>query len=264
MKAEILSIGTEILLGEIVDTNAAFIASRLPALGVDIYFKAVVGDNLDRLTETIGRARERSDIVICTGGLGPTEDDLTREAISAVLGETPARRPGAGGRPARVLRAPRLRHAGAERQAVLGHPLGARHPEPARHRARLVGRARRQDHHRHARPADRDDPHVGEGGRAGAGAPQPRHDPHHAHAQDRRHRRGHGRRDGERPAQVDEPEHRRLRARRRRPPPPRGEGARTRRRRGGSSSPSKPRSATSSAPPSGAPTTTRSRASSAT
>jgi len=89
MKAEILSIGTEILLGEIVDTNAAFIASRLPALGVDLYFKAVVGDNLDRLTETIGRARERSDIVICTGGLGPTEDDLTREAISAVLGEAP-------------------------------------------------------------------------------------------------------------------------------------------------------------------------------
>lgn len=89
MKAEILSIGTEILLGEIVDTNASFIASRLPALGVDIYFKAVVGDNLDRLTETIGRARERSDIVICTGGLGPTEDDLTREAICAVLDEKP-------------------------------------------------------------------------------------------------------------------------------------------------------------------------------
>jgi nicotinamide-nucleotide amidase len=89
MKAEILSIGTEILLGEIVDTNASWIASRLPGLGIDLYFKAVVGDNIDRLTETIGRARERSDIVICTGGLGPTEDDLTREAICAVLGEQP-------------------------------------------------------------------------------------------------------------------------------------------------------------------------------
>ncbi len=89
MKAEILSIGTEILLGEIVDTNAAYIASRLPALGIDLYFKAVVGDNMERLTETIGRARERSDVVICTGGLGPTEDDLTREAICAVLGEEP-------------------------------------------------------------------------------------------------------------------------------------------------------------------------------
>ncbi|HET6615673.1 MAG TPA: competence/damage-inducible protein A [Dehalococcoidia bacterium] len=89
MKAEILSIGTEILLGEIVDTNATYIASRLPGLGIDLYFKAVVGDNMERLTETIGRARERSDLVICTGGLGPTEDDLTREAICAVLGEEP-------------------------------------------------------------------------------------------------------------------------------------------------------------------------------
>jgi nicotinamide-nucleotide amidase len=89
MKAEILSIGTEILLGEIVDTNASWIAARLPRLGIDLYFKAVAGDNLERLTETIGRARERSDIVICTGGLGPTEDDLTREAIASVLGETP-------------------------------------------------------------------------------------------------------------------------------------------------------------------------------
>jgi nicotinamide-nucleotide amidase len=89
MKAEILSIGTEILLGEIVDTNAQWIASRLPSLGIDLYFKVVVGDNLERLTETIGRARERSDVVICTGGLGPTEDDLTREAICAVLGEEP-------------------------------------------------------------------------------------------------------------------------------------------------------------------------------
>ncbi|MEX2246678.1 MAG: competence/damage-inducible protein A [Dehalococcoidia bacterium] len=89
MKAEILSIGTEILLGEIVDTNAQYIASRLPALGIDLYFKAVVGDNLDRLSETIQRARERSDVVICTGGLGPTEDDLTREAICAVMGEEP-------------------------------------------------------------------------------------------------------------------------------------------------------------------------------
>jgi nicotinamide-nucleotide amidase len=89
MKAELLSIGTEILLGEIVDTNAAYIASRLPALGIDIYFKSVVGDNLERLAETIGRARDRSDLVICTGGLGPTEDDLTREAICAVLGEEP-------------------------------------------------------------------------------------------------------------------------------------------------------------------------------
>ena len=90
MNAEIVSIGTEILLGEIVDTNSAYIAERLPALGIDVYYKHAVGDNLGRLAEVIGRARERADIVITTGGLGPTEDDLTREAIAAVHGEETA------------------------------------------------------------------------------------------------------------------------------------------------------------------------------
>jgi len=89
MKAEIISIGTEILLGEILDTNTQYIASRLPALGIDLYYTSVVGDNLGRLAEVIGRAWERSDLVITTGGLGPTEDDLTREAIAQVLGEEP-------------------------------------------------------------------------------------------------------------------------------------------------------------------------------
>ncbi|HWO73855.1 MAG TPA: competence/damage-inducible protein A [Dehalococcoidia bacterium] len=89
MNAEIISIGTEILLGEIVDTNSAYIAERLPALGIDVYYKHVVGDNLGRLTEVIARALERADLVITTGGLGPTEDDLTREAIAAVFGEEP-------------------------------------------------------------------------------------------------------------------------------------------------------------------------------
>jgi nicotinamide-nucleotide amidase len=90
MKAEIISIGTEILLGEILDTNTQYIASRLPALGIDLYYTSVVGDNLRRLVEVIGRAWERSDLVLATGGLGPTEDDLTREAIAQVLGEEPA------------------------------------------------------------------------------------------------------------------------------------------------------------------------------
>jgi len=89
MKAEIISIGTEILLGEIVDTNTQYVASRLPALGIDLYYTSVVGDNLGRLVEVIGRAWTRSDVVITTGGLGPTEDDLTREAIVQVLGEEP-------------------------------------------------------------------------------------------------------------------------------------------------------------------------------
>ena len=87
MKAEIISIGTEILLGEIVDTNSQYLAARLPALGIDLYYTSTVGDNLGRLVEVIGRAWDRSDLVLTTGGLGPTEDDLTREAIASVLGE---------------------------------------------------------------------------------------------------------------------------------------------------------------------------------
>lgn len=87
MQAELISVGTELLLGEILDTNAQYVSSRLPSLGIDLYYVSKVGDNLDRLSEVIGRAWERSDLVITTGGLGPTEDDLTREAIAKVLGE---------------------------------------------------------------------------------------------------------------------------------------------------------------------------------
>ncbi|MDA1062552.1 MAG: competence/damage-inducible protein A [Chloroflexi bacterium] len=90
MRAEIVSIGTEILLGEIVDTNAAFIASQLPEYGIDLLYVSQVGDNPGRLQEVLARAWERSDLTFATGGLGPTEDDVTREAVAAVLGETPA------------------------------------------------------------------------------------------------------------------------------------------------------------------------------
>src|SRR3989304_6339730 len=89
MKGEVISIGTEILLGEILDSNSQYIASRLPALGIDLYYKHTVGDNLGRVVEVLGRARDHNDLVIITGGLGPTEDDLTREAIAAVMGEKP-------------------------------------------------------------------------------------------------------------------------------------------------------------------------------
>ena len=87
MKAETVSIGTEILLGEIVDTNANYIASQLPELGIDLYYSSQVGDNLSRLVEVIGRAYGRADLTICTGGLGPTQDDLTREAVATVVEE---------------------------------------------------------------------------------------------------------------------------------------------------------------------------------
>ncbi|HET9493260.1 MAG TPA: CinA family nicotinamide mononucleotide deamidase-related protein [Chloroflexia bacterium] len=89
VRAEIISVGTELLLGTIVDTNGAYLAQRLAALGIDCYYISAVGDNLGRLTKTLSRAFRRSDIVICTGGLGPTGDDLTREAVAAALGEEP-------------------------------------------------------------------------------------------------------------------------------------------------------------------------------
>jgi competence/damage-inducible protein CinA-like protein len=88
MRAEIISCGTELLLGHITDTNATYLAQSLAALGMDLYFVSQVGDNQGRIVETLRRAWERSDLVIITGGLGPTEDDLARESISAMLGET--------------------------------------------------------------------------------------------------------------------------------------------------------------------------------
>jgi len=87
VKAEIIAVGTEILLGEIVDTDSQYIAARLPALGIDLFWVTQVGDNLPRVREALERAWQRSDLIFTTGGLGPTEDDLTREAIAAMLGE---------------------------------------------------------------------------------------------------------------------------------------------------------------------------------
>src|ERR1700732_2002179 len=88
MRAEILSCGTELLLGHITDTNATYLAQSLATLGVDLYYVSQVGDNQGRIVETLRRAWERSDLIVMTGGLGPTEDDLARESIGALLGET--------------------------------------------------------------------------------------------------------------------------------------------------------------------------------
>lgn len=87
--SEILSIGTEIIMGVITDSNASYISDKLPELGIGNYWTTAVGDNVDRLAEALQRGLSRSDIIITTGGLGPTDDDLTREAIALVLGETP-------------------------------------------------------------------------------------------------------------------------------------------------------------------------------
>ena len=87
MDVEILSIGTELLMGELVDTNAAYLAARMPALGLTVRAISQVGDSLDDLTQALAHAWQRVDVVVTTGGLGPTEDDLTRAAIARLLGE---------------------------------------------------------------------------------------------------------------------------------------------------------------------------------
>jgi competence/damage-inducible protein CinA-like protein len=86
MRAEIVSVGSELLLGQIVDTNAAFIARQLAVLGLDLFHKATVGDNLGRVATALETALGRADVVITTGGLGPTEDDVTREAVARATG----------------------------------------------------------------------------------------------------------------------------------------------------------------------------------
>lgn len=86
MRAEIISIGTELLLGEIVDTNAAWLAQQLAGTGVDVYFRTTVGDNIGRIAAAIQIALARADVVITTGGLGPTVDDVTREGIAQAVG----------------------------------------------------------------------------------------------------------------------------------------------------------------------------------
>src|SRR5690606_22222006 len=85
--AELVSVGTELLLGEIVDTNSAFLAADLANRGVDVLWSARVGDNRERIALLIAQALERSDLVVLGGGLGPTDDDLTREAVADVVGE---------------------------------------------------------------------------------------------------------------------------------------------------------------------------------
>lgn len=84
--AEIITIGTEILLGEIVDTNTRYIARTLRGMGVDIYRTITIGDNVDRIAEAIRHSMQRAEIIITTGGLGPTVDDPTREAVAKATG----------------------------------------------------------------------------------------------------------------------------------------------------------------------------------
>ena len=86
MQAEILMIGTELLIGQIQDTNATFMAQTLAENGINLYQKTTVGDNQERIVAALEGALLRSDVVLCSGGLGPTEDDITRDCVAEVLG----------------------------------------------------------------------------------------------------------------------------------------------------------------------------------
>ena len=87
MTAELISVGTELLLGNIVNTNAAFLARECASLGLSLYYQTTVGDNPERLRAAVKQALERSDVVILSGGLGPTQDDLTKEITAEVFGK---------------------------------------------------------------------------------------------------------------------------------------------------------------------------------
>ncbi len=86
MHAELLMIGTELLLGQIPDTNAGYMARVLAASGINLYWKTTVGDNADRIQEALRLGLTRSDVLLCSGGLGPTADDITRECVAETLG----------------------------------------------------------------------------------------------------------------------------------------------------------------------------------
>jgi len=98
MRCEVIAIGTELLLGQIVDTNSSWMGEHLALAGIDSHFQTKVGDNLERIVSSIHLGLERSDAVILCGGLGPTQDDITREAIAQVMGVTLVRRPEIGER----------------------------------------------------------------------------------------------------------------------------------------------------------------------
>lgn len=86
MRAEIIAVGTELLLGQIVNTNAQYLSEQLAKLGINVYYHTVVGDNRERLKQVIHQAAQRAEVLIFSGGLGPTEDDLTKEVVSEVTG----------------------------------------------------------------------------------------------------------------------------------------------------------------------------------
>lgn len=134
MRAEIVGIGTELLLGQISNTNARWISERLAAIGVDVLHHQVVGDNVERIVEALRLALSRSEVVITTGGLGPTQDDITRDALAAAVGVKLVRHP-------EIEDMIRARFARAGREMPESNLLQADVPDGGRHIAPRRGSA---------------------------------------------------------------------------------------------------------------------------
>ncbi len=109
MIAEIISVGTELLLGNILNTNAQYLSRELAALGITVRRQSTIGDNHDRLADFVNEAKQRCDLLVFTGGLGPTADDLTKETVAACFGDTLAFDPMSGRRSWTFLPAPGAR-----------------------------------------------------------------------------------------------------------------------------------------------------------
>ena len=158
MRCEVVAVGTELLLGQIVDTNSAWIGEQLAPAGIDSHFQTKVGDNLGRIVDgCIRQALERSDAVIVCGGLGPTQDDITRDAIAEVMGVPLVRDDEVAERDPRTC-SPSRGRAMPDEQPAPGGRAGGRHGRSrrARHRARADLPGRRQGDLRRARRALRD------------------------------------------------------------------------------------------------------------
>lgn len=132
MRAEIVGVGTELLLGQIANTNARWIGEQLSEIGVDVLYHQAVGDNLDRIVDVLRLAASRADVVIVTGGLGPTQDDITRDALAVCLGVPMERHP-------EIEAWLRERFAGFGREVMPQNnlrqadvPVGARYIQPVR------------------------------------------------------------------------------------------------------------------------------------
>ena len=93
MRSAVVAVGDELLLGDIVNGNAAWLGERLAAAGAPVVHSAMVGDDVERIARAVGRALEDADVVLITGGLGPTSDDVTRDAVAAVVGVPLVRQP---------------------------------------------------------------------------------------------------------------------------------------------------------------------------